>query len=174
MSKLTVVCGSNRKESNSLIISSYLFDNKVIKGDEKSFLNLYDVNSMISLDEMYFNSDESFEQLKKELIQESEKFIFVIPEYNGSFPGALKLFVDTVPPAYWNGKKAGLVGLSSGMQGGALAMSQFTNVLNYLKCSVYYHKPKIPLIDSKIHNQTLTDTNEMEKIDSFLKGFLAF
>jgi NAD(P)H-dependent FMN reductase len=174
MSKLTVICGSNRKESNSSIISSYISSNLKDINKVTVFLNLYDLNSKIELEHMYFNSDESFEQLKKELIAGSDKFIFVIPEYNGSFPGVLKLFVDTVPPEYWKGKKAGLVGLSSGMQGGALAMSQFTNVLNYLKCSVYYHKPKIPLIESKIENGLLVNMDEMEKIDSFLKGFVEF
>lgn len=174
MSKTTIICGSNRTESNSSVLSSYIADNLKDKNSNISYLNLFDLNSKIELGDMYFNSNESFEQLKKELIQDSDKFIFVIPEYNGSFPGALKLFIDTVPPEYWKGKKAGLVGLSSGMQGGALAMSQFTNVLNYLKCSVYYHKPKIPLIDSKIENRRLINTDEMEKIDAFLNGFLAF
>lgn len=174
MSRISIICGSNRKKSNSSIIGLYLFENEKIKDFNKSYFSLIDLNESFSLKEMYESSNESFEQLKRELIEESDKFIFIIPEYNGSFPGILKLFIDTVPPVYWKDKKAGLIGLSAGVQGGSLALSQFTNVLNYLKCSVYHHKPKLSLIDTKIQDRELVDEFEKEKIALFLQGFLKF
>ena len=72
-----------------------------------------------------------------EKIQSCDKFVFVVPEYNGSFPGVFKAFVDGLKyPASFKDKKCALVGISSGTQGGALALSHLTDIFNYLGMNV--------------------------------------
>ena len=69
--------------------------------------------------------------------------VFVLPEYNGSFPGILKLFMDTVHPRHFQGKRVALVGVSDGRAGNLRGLDQFQAVLNYLKADVIWHKPKL-------------------------------
>ena len=72
------------------------------------------------------------------------KYVFFTPEYNGSFPGILKTFIDGLHyPDTFKGKKCALVGISSGVQGAVLAMSHLTDIFNYSKMHVLAEKPKL-------------------------------
>ena len=62
--------------------------------------------------------------------------IFVTPEYNRSFPGVLKNAIDHASRPYgqsaWRGKPAGIVGVSPGPLGTAMAQQHLRNVLSAL------------------------------------------
>ena len=62
--------------------------------------------------------------------------IFVTPEYNRSIPGVLKNAIDNASRPYgdsaWAGKPAGVIGVSPGAIGTALAQQHLRNVLAYL------------------------------------------
>lgn len=104
-----------------------------------------------------------------------DRFVFVIPEYNGSYPGIAKLFLDTINPAIWEGKKAALVGVATGRAGNLRGMDHLTAVLNYLKMEVY--SQKIPL--SSVHQHlnesgTIALTEYSELLKKQIEGFLKF
>ncbi|ADD41633.1 NADPH-dependent FMN reductase [Stackebrandtia nassauensis] len=63
-------------------------------------------------------------------IDSYDGFLFVVPEYNHSFPGALKNALDYLY-AEWNNKAAGFVGYGPG--GGIRAVEQLRLVLAELK-----------------------------------------
>lgn len=62
--------------------------------------------------------------------------IFVTPEYNRSMPGVLKNAIDHASRPYgksaWTGKPAGVIGMSIGAPGTAMAQQHLRNVLAYL------------------------------------------
>ena len=62
--------------------------------------------------------------------------IFVTPEYNRSMPGVLKNAIDHASRPYgqsaWQGKPAGVLGVSIGAAGSAMAQQHLRNVLAYL------------------------------------------
>ena len=62
--------------------------------------------------------------------------LFVTPEYNRSIPGVLKNAVDHASRPYgqsvWAGKPAGVIGVSVGAIGTAMAQQHLRNVLAYL------------------------------------------
>jgi NAD(P)H-dependent FMN reductase len=93
--------------------------------------------------DLYGKHSEKFQQLLQEYIIPAEKFVFVVPEYNGSYPGILKLFIDAVHPDVNRGKKAALVGVSSGRAGNLRGMDHLTGVLHYL--GIYVHPNKLPV-----------------------------
>jgi NAD(P)H-dependent FMN reductase len=100
----------------------------------------------------------SFNALQ-EMVDNSQKFVFIIPEYNGSYPGALKVFTDALSfPRSFKGKKAALVGLSSGTQGAAMAMSHYADVLNYLGMHTLALRPRLININKNIADGQLTST----------------
>lgn len=65
-----------------------------------------------------------------------EGVLFVTPEYNRSIPGVLKNAIDHASRPYgqsaWAGKPAGIIGVSVGAIGTALAQQHLRNVLAYL------------------------------------------
>ena len=78
---------------------------------------------------------EQVKRLKGE-ISASKGIIFVTPEYNRSVPGVLKNAIDQASRPYgrsaWAGKPAGVIGVSVGAVGTALAQQHLRNVLAYL------------------------------------------
>lgn len=72
----------------------------------------------------------------KSTIRAADGVIFVTPEYNRSIPGVLKNALDHAsrPPgdSAWAGKPAGVIGVSIGANGTAMAQQHLRNVLAYL------------------------------------------
>jgi len=81
------------------------------------------------------NQAASVRRLKSE-IAAADGLLFVTPEYNRSFPGVLKNAIDHASRPYgqsaWGGKPAGVLGVSVGAIGTALAQQHLRNVLAYL------------------------------------------
>jgi chromate reductase len=81
------------------------------------------------------NQAPSVKRLKTE-IAAAQGLLFVTPEYNRSFPGVLKNAIDHASRPYgqsaWGGKPAGVLGVSVGAIGTALAQQHLRNVLAYL------------------------------------------
>jgi chromate reductase len=78
---------------------------------------------------------ESVVRLKSE-IEMAQGLLFVTPEYNRSIPGVLKNAIDHASRPYWqsawSGKPAGVLGVSAGAIGTALAQQHLRNILAYL------------------------------------------
>ena len=62
------------------------------------------------------------------IVNESDGFVLVLPEYNYSFPGELKIFLDALFKEYF-GKFVGLCGVSSGGFGGVRAVEHIKPIL---------------------------------------------
>jgi chromate reductase len=81
------------------------------------------------------NQAPQVKRLKAE-IAAAQGLLFVTPEYNRSFPGVLKNAIDHASRPYgqnaWGGKPAGVIGVSPGAIGTALAQQHLRNVLAYL------------------------------------------
>jgi chromate reductase, NAD(P)H dehydrogenase (quinone) len=81
------------------------------------------------------NQAPSVKRLKTE-IAAAQGLLFVTPEYNRSMPGVLKNAIDHASRPYgqsaWAGKPAGVIGISVGAIGTAVAQQQLRNVLAYL------------------------------------------
>ena len=69
-------------------------------------------------------------------ITASTGILFVTPEYNRSISGVLKNAIDHASRPYgqsaWSGKPAGVIGVSVGAIGSALAQQHLRNILGYL------------------------------------------
>jgi len=81
------------------------------------------------------NQADSVKRLKSE-VKAANGVIFVTPEYNRSIPGVLKNALDNASRPYgqsaWAGKPAGVLGMSVGALGTALAQQHLRNMLAYL------------------------------------------
>jgi len=78
------------------------------------------------------NQAESVKRLKAEIMA-AQGIVFVTPEYNRSVPGVLKNAIDHASRPYgqsaWTGKPAGVLGVSPGATGTAMAQQHLRNVL---------------------------------------------
>jgi chromate reductase len=74
-------------------------------------------------------------RLRKE-VAAADGLLFLTPEYNRSIPGVLKNAIDHASRPWgqsvWTGKPAGVLGVSVGVIGTALAQQHLRNILAYL------------------------------------------
>ncbi len=159
MQKITIVSGTNRDEAVSAQIANLYQRILLNLGQECEIVDLtklpYDFAFTALYDKSGKNAD--FNHFR-ELMAESQKFVFIVPEYNGSFPGVLKTFIDGLKfPTTFKGKKCALVGLSSGIQGGGLALSHLTDIFHYCGMEVLSLKPKLSHIEKHFDGKALSN-----------------
>src|ERR1700712_511639 len=133
---ITIISSTNRRGSSTLKLAKYYHNRFLEKGAQAELLSLSQLPPNLIATDLYGQRSKEFEPIQ-EIITRTEKFFFVIPEYNGSFPGVLKVFIDacSFPESFYE-KKAALVGLSSGKYGNIRGIDHFTGVCHYLHLHV--------------------------------------
>ena len=162
----TIISGTNRVGSNTLKVSRQYQKLLREKGIEAKLLSLEDVNVSIR--------DAHFQKLENELLIPTDYFIFISPEYNGSFPGVLKLLFDTSKThMIWWHKKALITGISSGRAGNLRGNDHLASILNYLKITVHPNQLPISSIDKLMDPEgNITDENTLKAIHQQLDNFI--
>ena len=160
---ITIIIGTNRQHAVSRVICRIYQELLTGLGQETNVVDLMDLPADFAFSALYENAgkNEEFNVYRQKMV-ESEKFVFIVPEYNGSFPGVLKAFVDGLAfPHSFRDKKCALVGLSSGVQGAGLALSHLTDIFNYCGMHVLALKPRLAQIEDNLDIEKETITNEL-------------
>jgi chromate reductase len=158
---ITIISGTNRQGCNTLKIAKYYQKQFISKGLTPQLLNLQNLPENLIISDLYGSRSTEFEKIQT-LVNNTSKFVFVIPEYNGSFPGVLKTFIDACnfPTSFYD-KKACLVGISSGKYGNIRGIEHFNGVCAYL----HMHTMPLRLHLADIKNE-LNENDELFKEDT--------
>jgi NAD(P)H-dependent FMN reductase len=173
---ITIIVGTNRRDSVSQLVALQYAEILEEQGVESAIFNLHDLPHDFIKSALYENvgKNEQFNQVRT-LMNESTKFVFVIPEYNGSFPGVLKAFIDGLDRSRaLTDKKCALVGISSGDQGAGIALSHFNDILNYCGTNVLAYRLRIPKIGDTMTDNRITDEVLLLKIHKQAQKLIAF
>lgn len=156
---ITIVVGTNRLHSKSREVAEFYKSQLDTMHIACQILDLADLPEDFIVSALYHNSgkNEKFNEIRHE-IEQAEKYVFVLPEYNNSVPGVFKAFIDglSYPNALLN-KKCALVGISDGVSGNALGLSHITDIFNYLGMYVLPQKIRIPLMKKNFVEGIVTD-----------------
>lgn len=151
---ITILSGTNRSDALSYKLALLYQQQLSGRALPAELLDLDDLPEDFIVSALYKNSgkNEVFNRFMTQ-IEAAQKVVMVVPEYNGSFPGILKTFIDGMPyPNPLKEKKVALVGLSAGNQGAILGLSHLTDILHYLGAHVLPLKVRLPYV-----NQYMTD-----------------
>ncbi len=140
---ITILSGTNRPESNTLKVAKHYAELLAKQGVDNKLFSLEKLPLDIAFSEVVKRYSEKFQLIVDEFIVPTDKFVIISPEYNGSFPGILKVFLDAVHPDLNRHKKVALVGVSNGRAGNLRGMDHLTGVLNYL--GMHVHPNKLPI-----------------------------
>lgn len=157
---ITILVGTNRPNSRARRVADYYRTLLTELGADSQLLDLAELPADFIVTALYANagSHAGFNRLAG-LLDGIDKLVIITPEYNASFPGVLKAFIDGLPyPGGIRGKKAALVGLSDGGQGGLLAMTHLTDILMYLGTMVLPQRVRLPFI-----GKDLTETGGLRQ-----------
>ncbi|HBH23952.1 MAG TPA: NADPH-dependent FMN reductase [Cytophagales bacterium] len=173
---ISIIVGTNRQDSISKQIANQYKRLLAERNEESAIIDLRELPDDFIFSALYHNTGKNaaFNKILDQLNQ-SEKFVFIVPEYNGSFPGVLKAFIDgmTYPSSFLN-KKCALVGLSSGVQGAGLALSHLTDIFNYLGMHVLALKPKLARIEKNMEEGKIKDPLYLELLEDQVRQLISF
>jgi NAD(P)H-dependent FMN reductase len=122
-----VILGTSRQGRASEHAAGFVLDHVSKRPDMRT--ELIDIRTIrLSIDD----AGEAIKDPKfSATVNEADALIFVVPEYNHSFPGLLKHVLDTNLKEYIH-KAAGVCGVSAGPFGGARMIQNFLPVLREL------------------------------------------
>lgn len=179
---ITIISGTDRQDNLTLVLSKYYQRRIQEKTDQfVSLYNLQDLPNDLYGSGMYKKDTISFafQKLEDELLIPTEKFIFVIPEYNGSYPGILKLFIDAASVrskmSIFKGKKAALVGLATGRAGNIRGLEHFTSVLMFMGVHVMPNLLPVSAFNKILDtDKNIIDEMALKAIDNHIEEFMKF
>lgn len=156
---IVIIVGTNRPHSISRQVAEYYQNILQELQVESIILDLVNLPADFTISALYHNTgkNEDFNTLKDTVVN-AQKYVFIVPEYNGSYPGVLKAFIDGLPyPNGFSNKKAALVGISSNMQGATSALSHLNDVFSYLGMNTLALRVKLAQIKTNFVDREITN-----------------
>lgn len=165
---ITIISGTDRNDNNT---------RKVALEYQRLLAEKNVASSIFALDEIPVKKDDPiFSEAIEKLLKAADRFIIIMPEYNGSYPGILKFMIDNTPvrETWWH-KKVLLTGVSTGRAGNLRGMEHFTGVVLHMKMLVHPNRLPISVVDKLMDaGGKFTDIPTLAAIDTQLEEFLDF
>lgn len=175
MEEIVVVSCTNRPNSNTLKVSKIYEKILRSKNVDVKILDFCTLPENIAFSEVFGKRTVAYDKFLNEFVIANRKFIFVVPEYNGSFPGILKTFLDSAQPKDWNFKDACLVGVSTGRAGNLRGLEHLSGILSYLKMHVFYNRLPISVVDRLMNAEgDFSDEGQQAASEMQIQGFLEY
>lgn len=167
MAMYTIISGTNRIGSHTEKVAREYQNILKQKNIQAQIL------SLVGLDVAH--RSEGILKLENDILIPTNKFIFIIPEYNGSYPGVLKAMIDNSDiRKVWNFKKALLTGVATGRAGNLRGMDHLSDTLHYMKMNVFYNKLPISVIDKIMDKEGHLNEETVKVINQQLDEFINF
>ena len=178
---ITVINGTNRKGNITQVFAKAVVEILKSKSDETvNYLNLEDLPTETLNVSMYDEAIQSPQivKIQDEIFVPSNKIIFVMPEYNGSFPGILKLFIDTLSVRNYvdtfKDKKVGFIGTAAGRAGNLRGIDHLIGVCQHVGMTAYPKNLPISSINGVLNENSEINEGTLGVMGRFVDGFLAF
>ncbi len=168
---ITIISSTNRKNSATQKVALHISNQLKKSNSPFNYLSLEELPHDFLFSNFNGNLNTEFQKITDEKIIPASKFIFVIPEYNGAFPGILKSFIDCIPPKHFHNKHAALVGVADGHAGALRALDMFTLILNHIRVDVHWNKPKLSDIGNNFEGENLNEIYS-RRVETMLTDFL--
>jgi NAD(P)H-dependent FMN reductase len=156
-----IVCGTNREGALSRPLAQEVATAYRDLGESVDLLDMRELPPEILSPAAYKATPASVQPLVERFLR-ADGVVFIVPEYNGSFPGVLKLFLDMLPyPEGFDGRPCAFIGISAGQFMSLRAVEHLQQVAGYRHAYVFPKRLFIgdsfkQFIDGKLANDELT------------------
>lgn len=107
-------------------------------------------------------------------VDRSDGLVMIIPEYNGSFPGALKHFLDYWKfPQSFEGRPVAFIGLG-GRFGGLRAVEQMQQVMSYRNAYLFPQRVFLINVQNTMKDGQLSDPTQVDLMKTQASDFVKF
>lgn len=172
---IVVVSGTNRAGALSRQLSDIVAQKH---RDLGATVDLLDLGEVMNAD---FIAPTAYKQPTASITAAVDRFlaadgvVFVIAEYNGSYPGALKLFIDMLPyPAGFNRRPCAFVGIAAGRFASLRAVEHFQQVAGYRNAYQYPERVLIANSYQQFQDGNFGDDELRQRVEQQASGFQAY
>lgn len=174
--KITIVSSSTRTGRLSPRVALAL-KGAIEKTDNSvQIIDLSEINLPVFEERLaYLDSPNDELKAVSDILQASDGFIFLTPEYNGSISSGMKNFIDVFAKDPFNGKPIGVATASTGAMGGIRAAYQLQQII----LSIFgYPIPQMLTVGNmdKVldENGVVLEASFQKRLDGFLAAYLEF
>ena len=172
---ITVISGTNRPGSNTRKVAEIVLDLLREGGETTTLIDLSDLPPELFSTTSYADKPDAFEPIQTAILR-SSGILTIVPEYNGSFPGVLKYFIDMLRfPESLYLKPAAFVGISAGRWGAVRAVEHLEMVFQYRHAHLFGRRCFIPNITGELDAAgRLTDPSLADRLATTVADFAQF
>lgn len=160
---ITIISGTNRPGSNTRKVSGVI---EVIYRELGVPIRLLDLHALppeLFLPDAYAHQPAAFAPFAQAVL-EASGLVVVTPEYNGSFPGVLKVFIDHLKfPESFEARPVAFVGLAAGIWGALRGVEQLQAIFGYRNAHVFPKRVFMPNVGKSFDGGGVFANPELEK-----------
>lgn len=175
MIELKIISGTDRPNSNALRVSKYLQRRYQQLDANAEIIDLQKFPTAEIAGGKYGNKPQEVKEFVRPII-EADALVIVCPEYNGGYPGILKLCIDYLPfPEALSKKPICFVGEANGAFGAVRAVEQLQQVVGYRNAHVFPERVFIPRVNKNFDEQDgIRDTFQQGLLDAQITNFVEY
>jgi len=176
---LTIISGTNRKDSKTRAVAKIAQVLAENKGIAHQIIDLSEIPTDFIHSEQYNgdNLPDWLKELQDSALIPAKHFLIVSPEYNGSIPGFLKLFIDAISVHRFKecfaGKHTALVGVASGRAGNLRGNDHLSSILHHIGCNVVPGALPISNIGTVMNDVGQLDESTTKALEAVIEKLVA-
>jgi chromate reductase, NAD(P)H dehydrogenase (quinone) len=150
---ILVISATNRPGCNALKIAKIILSHYKSTGAPAELYSLSEMPRELFDPTSYAQKPPAWAEVQKRIVAARGLHI-VTPEYNGSFPGVLKYFIDMLKfPESLEAKPVAFVGEAAGIWGGIRSVEQLIQIFGYRNAYVFPIRVFIPGVTGKLDSE---------------------
>lgn len=174
MTRINIFISTDRPNSQSETLAHFLSAKYIKAGVQPQILSVADFPVEEVIGGKYGQTLPKVEAFNRRFL-DCDGIVFVVPEYNGSFPGILKLFMDYLPfPNALINTPLCFNGLAAGAFGALRAVEQLQMICNYRNAPMFPERVFIQRLNQTFLNGEIKDELTRTLLDQQVIGFIKF
>ena len=175
MTTISIISGTDRPGSLSGKVADYVASKYREAGARPEKVSMADFPITKVAGGRYGEEIPEVEEFNAPLLA-SDGWVMIIPEYNGSFPGILKLFIDYLPyPGGMQNKPMSFIGEGNGSFGGLRAVEQMQMIAGYRYAYIFPERVFIPRVRSNFDvEEGIQESVTQDLLEQQVTGFVSF
>jgi chromate reductase len=172
---IEVIAGTNRPGSNALKVAKLLVSLYQEEGVDVGLISLEQLPRELLDPTSYATKPAAFQPIQDRVLKAKGLHI-VTPEYNGSFPGILKYFIDMLKfPESFEHRAVAFTGEAAGIWGAFRSVEQLQMIFGYRNAYILPERVFIPGIGKCFNEQGEWTNGEIkDRLHKQAQAFAAF
>ena len=172
---ITIIAGTNRRGSLSSVFASEIASIYRRQEVQSKVLEIADLPLETFSPDAYADKPAKVLDFTDHVLN-SSGLVMIVPEYNGSMPGALKLFIDHLPyPESFEGRPICYVGIASGQFAGLRPVEHLQQVFGYRNAYNFPRRVFVPTVHQVASPENgITDETLKSRLTDQAEQFLEF